>query len=103
MARMAPILAAALIAATPAGAATHPTLKAVRMQPLTVRGAGFVPRERVVVRMAQARVVVRTSRLGGFVVAFATYDRCTGGRVIAIGTSGDHALHRLPPVMCPPG
>lgn len=103
MARILGVLAAALIAAAPAGGATHATLALVRAQPLTVRGTGFAARERVVLRMAEQRVVVRTSRLGRFVAAFQTFDRCSGGRVVAAGVAGDHALLRLPPIMCPPG
>lgn len=103
MARIIGLLAAALIAAAPAASAggTHAALKLVRMQPLTVRGTGFAAHERVVLRTTQAQVVVRTSRLGSFVFDFAT-DRCSGGRVIAVGATGDHALLRLPPMMCPP-
>src|SRR5690242_5256874 len=102
MARMLVILAAALVAAAPAGGTTHPSLALLRAQPLTVRGTGFVARERVVLRTGQVRVVVRASGLGRFVAAFAAGDRCSGGRVLAVGASGDHALLRLPPVECAP-
>lgn len=102
MTRVLVILAAALLTAAPAAGTTHPSLALVRARPLTVRGTGFVARERVVVRSGQARVVVRASGLGRFVAAFAAGDRCSGGRIDAVGAAGDHALLRLPPIECAP-
>lgn len=102
MARMLVILAAALVAAAPAAGTAHPSLSLVRAQPLTVRGTGFLARERVVVRTGQVRLAVRTSTAGRFVAAFETTDRCSAVRVVAVGASGDQAVLRLPPIECPP-
>jgi len=99
MARMLVVLAAALIVAAPAAAA--PRLTLVHSQPFVVRGLGFKPHERVVVRAAARTVIVRTTSLGRFLATF-TSDRCSGGRVVAVGASGDQAVLRLPPAMCAP-
>jgi hypothetical protein len=101
MARVLVILAAALIAAAPAGAA-RTTLTLVSRHPLAVRGVGFVPRERVAVNVGTHRVVVRATTLGRVLATFSDVDRCSAGTVIAVGARGDRAVLRLPPVMCAP-
>src|SRR3954468_1648625 len=92
-------LAAALVATAPAAT---PTLALVHRQPLVVRGTHFKAHERVAVRVNAVRVVVRTSALGRFLITLGVVDRCTGGRVVATGAAGEHAVLRLPPAECAP-
>jgi hypothetical protein len=89
MARMLGILAAAIVAA-------HPSLAVMGGK---LHGAGFKAHERVVVHVGSSSVTVRTTALGRFV---APLDRCSGGRVVAVGAAGDRAVLRLPPTGCPP-
>src|SRR4051794_6452032 len=91
-------LAAALVATAPAAT---PPLALVHREPLVVRGTHFKAHERVAVRVNAVRVVVRTSALGRFFTTLGV-DRCTGGRVVATGAAGEHAVLRLPPVECAP-
>jgi hypothetical protein len=91
-------LALAALTLTAAGAATTkaPVLRVLDADPLVVRGSGFEPGERVLVR-ATGRTAplakrVRASRTGVFTVRFdALYDYCLGVNLVrAIGTrSGD--------------
>jgi len=78
------------------------SLTLVHRQPFVVRGTGFKAHERVVIREADVRVVVHTTALGRFVVSLGSVDRCTGGRVVAVGAAGDQAVLRLPPTACAP-
>lgn len=95
------ILAAALVAAAPA-AASRTALVLVSGRPLEVRGTGFVPRERVTVRVGAHRLLVRASGSGRLLATFSGVDRCSAGTIIAVGAHGDRAVLHLPPVMCAP-
>jgi hypothetical protein len=97
MARLCVLLAAAvacLILAAPATAA-RPRLAIVRAFPVTVRGTGFVARERVRVAVRTAtRTVVRSARAdaeGAFTVRFAGVHLGACGAVGATGAHGDRA------------
>jgi hypothetical protein len=97
MARPCVLLAAAvvcLILAAPASAA-RPRLAIVRAFPVTVRGTGFVARERVRVSVRTAtRTVVRSTRAnadGGFTLRFAGVRLGGCGAVGATGAHGDRA------------
>ncbi|MDF2749290.1 MAG: hypothetical protein K0T00_465 [Gaiellaceae bacterium] len=92
-------LALAALTVTAAGAAATvkvPALRVLDADPLVVRGSGFKPGERVLVR-ATGRTEplakrVRASRTGVFTVRFdALYDYCLGVNLVrATGTrSGD--------------
>jgi hypothetical protein len=88
-------LAAVTVTAAGAAATKAPALRVVDADPLVVRGSGFKPGERVLVR-ASGRTAplakrVRASRTGVFTVRFdALYDYCGVNLVRAIGTrSGD--------------
>jgi hypothetical protein len=95
------LLVAFLPAAAPAVAAP-PSLSVVARAPLVVHGAGFAARERVTLVAAGRRLSLRASRSGAFSATLPTLDRCSAGRVIAVGASGDRAALRIPPVECAP-
>jgi hypothetical protein len=102
MARMIVVLAAAVLVAAPAWAVVGPKLALVERSPLVVRGSGFVPRERVVLRGVGLRLAVRTTVRGSFAAMVGPRDRCTLGRIVAVGTTGDRVVLRLPPLECAP-
>jgi hypothetical protein len=84
------------------------TLKLQGVAPLTLRGAQFVPAERVVVsvRSGQRRSKRLTANSrGGFVVSFprVSYDRCDPLFALAVGSRGSRAGLKVPPRGCPPG
>jgi hypothetical protein len=96
------------VAAGSAGAARKPaTLRITSHDPLVVRGAHFRASERVRVTanvgLTVQRRVVAGAR-GGFTVTFdqVPVDRCTGGFVRAVGSSGTRAAVKLPQLLCPP-
>jgi hypothetical protein len=105
------LLAAVVLACTMvsslASAASRPALRAVRMDPLTVRGLEFRPHERVIVKAtvdAQTRVRrVATGPAGGFLVRFGdlSVDRCSGFVVVAVAGDRRVAL-KAPTPLCPP-
>jgi hypothetical protein len=97
MARPCVLLGAAvlcLVLAAPAAGA-RPQLAIVGASPLTVRGTGFVGRERVRVTVrTPTRMVVRSARAnanGAFTVRFAGVRLGRCGAVGAIGSHGDRA------------
>jgi hypothetical protein len=81
------------------------TLKLAGGAPLTIRGANFLPSERVRVSLSGQRSQtkqVTAGPAGGFVVRFpAAYDRCTATIVRAVGARGSLAGLKLPPLACP--
>lgn len=94
---------AAVAAAAPAVAARTPSLKIEKATPLVVRGLGFHARETVTLTAPVGRLRMRTTATGGFLASFQSgVDRCSGGRIVAIGTSGDRVVLRLPQLMCAP-
>lgn len=75
--------------------------------PVKVRGTGFVAGERVrVTAISEWRRVKRVvaTRAGGFTAGFAgaSYDRCNGLLVTAVGSEGSLARFKLPQPLCPP-
>jgi hypothetical protein len=84
-----------------------PTLNLQRGDPLTLRGAHFVPAERVAVSVRsdqrQTKRVTANDR-GVFVVSFprVTYDRCQGLSARAVGSRGSRAGLKTPQLLCPP-
>jgi hypothetical protein len=104
------LVAAVVLAGTAAGGVTKPTLKLVRVNPLTVHGSGFMRRERVRVTVVANRTFarsVRTTAAGTFTAAFGdvslSFDRCGDGWLIAArGARGDAAVLKLPQPECPP-
>jgi hypothetical protein len=97
MARPCALLAVAvacLVLAVPAVAA-RPRLAIVRASPVTVRGTGFVARERVRLTLRTAtRTVVRSTRAnasGAFTVSFAGMRLGPCGAIAAAGSRGDRA------------
>jgi hypothetical protein len=91
-----------LAAAAPAAAASRPALHLVSRVPVVVRGAGFRHHERVTVTYAGRRVRVSTTSTGRFTARFPLGDRCSSGRVIAVGHAGERAILYIPPALCPP-
>ena len=91
-----------LAIAQPALAAA-PTLSAVSLSPLKVRGVHFQPRERVTVRLRSEGVarssVVRATKAGAFAVVFRGFsaERCTVYVVTARGDLGSKASLRSKP------
>ena len=100
-----------LLAATAApGAASKAKIRFLSAQPATVRGTGFVVRERVRLTLTAPGTrrirVVRASARGSFTAGFGLlegYDRCRDElRVTAVGSRGDRAGAKLPQPQCPP-
>jgi hypothetical protein len=106
----------ALIASEPAPAArmperaeATPALRLVRVQPLTLAGKGFKPREHVRVTVARedktvARVL-EASEVGSFIVSFAELKlrRCAALLVRASGARGSRAILKSAPPACSTG
>jgi len=84
-----------LLLAAPAVAGAGPRLRIVGAAPVTVRGTGFVARERVHVTVRTAtRTVVRSARAsaaGAFTVRFAGVRLGPCAAIAARGSRGDHA------------
>ncbi len=113
MSRMRTALAAALLALTVAasagGTALRPSVRFASLQPTTIRGNGFVPRERVRVVLNASGTretrLVRASAAGAFTATFGDtfLDPCNDSAwVSAIGGHGDRAGAKLPQRLCPP-
>jgi hypothetical protein len=87
----------------------NPSVRFFNLIPVKVRGAHFVPGERVRLTLrAGAATRVRTavaSTRGSFAVSFgrlAEKDRCSGSvAVTAVGARGDRVSYRLPQMACP--
>jgi hypothetical protein len=73
--------------------------------PLALRGANFLPGERVRVTLSAERRLTRqvtAGPAGGFVLRIpSAYDRCTATIVLAVGARGSRAGLKLPPLACP--
>ena len=95
-----------LVAAADVTAATRPTLRPVASAPLTIRGRGFVPGERVTLTVSagsRRTLKVVAGSAGGFRAVFSfTRPRCTAWLVSAIGSKGSRAAYRPPPAACDP-
>jgi hypothetical protein len=97
-------LAASSGPAAPPAPSLRPTLLFGPLAPLTVRGAGFQPRERVTVTLEGGRRGVRrvvANRLGRFVTTFEiALLPCRTVTVRAVGSRGSRALRQLPRPDC---
>lgn len=109
------ILLVAFLVLVPVGAAAQETaagkakLRLMSSAPLKVKGTGFVPGERVAVRVRGMQGGVRlkgttASRSGAWVLSFPsiTYERCSGLIVNAVGNQDSRAGIKLPQPLCPP-
>jgi hypothetical protein len=104
------LLLAALVAVATAAAKAPPSLRLASMQPLSVKGRGFQPRERVRVTTVVGELrrvrVVRSTPAGAFVVTFASvpqFDPCTSSlKAYARGAGGDKASMTVGQRECPP-
>jgi hypothetical protein len=101
-------LALALLGATAIGGESRKkaTLRLSSDAPLTLRGANFLPSERVRVTVSGGELRrskhVTASRAGVFVARFdAAYDRCSGVLARAVGARGSLAVLKLPAPACP--
>ena len=99
------LVALAAIASILAGGAAKPTLRAVDLQPLTVRGAGFKQQERVKLLIALPTGAttrnVRAGVRGRFTVVLAArLDRCDSAVVQARGARGSRATLQLDALDC---
>jgi hypothetical protein len=113
MRRTAPLVTAAccLAAAAAAGAApsARPSLRLVDIDPVTLRGAGFAPGERVRLTFHGRTVTLtrsaKTTAAGTFTARFAEVtdrERCDVVlKATAAGTTGDRASARFPARACP--
>lgn len=101
---LAAVAALALLGVGPAtgSPARAPSLSLVTLAPLELRGAHFVPRERIEVTLSVGRVrrerEVRASGSGSFRVRFDPFlavDVCRGALVVtARGSEGSRAVYR---------
>jgi hypothetical protein len=101
-------LALAVLGSTAIGGESRKkaTLRLSSDAPLTLRGANFLPSERVRVTVSGGELrrtkQVTATRSGVFVVRFdAAYDRCSGYIARAVGTRGSRASVKLPLPACP--
>jgi hypothetical protein len=82
------------------------TLKLSKGIPLTLRGAHFLPNERVRVTVSSTlkrTKLVSASASGAFVVSFQqAFDRCNGLLALATGARGSRAMLKMPQLGCPP-
>ncbi|MGE5273032.1 MAG: hypothetical protein ACM3QU_04565 [Verrucomicrobiota bacterium] len=108
MRRLALLLTGAALLAPPAVASGAAVLRAVGTAPLTVRGARFLPSERVTVRVlvpGPVRVhVIRASAGGTFTTTFTAVSlrRCARYVILARGSKGSSAtLRRIFPACSP--
>jgi hypothetical protein len=103
MRRLVAIGGAALVLAGLGNAATGPSLRLASTNPFVVKGAHFRAPENVVVTLTvnrqQSTRRVRTTT-GSFTVNFGTVKlgRCSGFTVRAIGSRGDGATFKRPPL-----
>jgi hypothetical protein len=107
------VLGTLVLAIAPAGTAAdqrgeaRPSLRLVGGPSLTVRGARFVPGERVKITVTLGQRLVKEASAdgrGSFSVRFRTsFDRCSSSlRALAVGNRGSRAAVKLPELMCPP-
>jgi hypothetical protein len=101
-------LALALLGSTAIGGESRKkaTLRLSSTAPLTLRGANFLPSERVRITVTSGELrrtkQVTASRAGVFVARFdAVYDRCSGVIARAVGAQGSQASLKLPLPACP--
>jgi hypothetical protein len=94
------------VCAGAAAAAQRASLHLVAVAPLTVRGSGFVPGEKVKLLATGSRIVatvVRTGPHGGFQVRLPLgVSACSAFAVQAFGARGDRALLDRTSTACDP-
>lgn len=99
------VAAISLGASGAVGAATAPSLRVVDTSPLTVRGLGFKPNERVTLVVAAGTRMVRHTHAGSggaFMLRIgADINNCAGFSVTATGNHGSHATLKRAPGNCP--
>jgi hypothetical protein len=97
-------LAAAVVVPSASASAAAPRIVIARSAPLVVAGSHFKAGERVTVSVGPSVRQVRTTRRGSFQASFAgvAFDRCSGGRIAAVGSLGDRAVLVQSRVMCAP-
>ena len=78
----------------PSTSSARPTLKLVRIDPLTVAGRGFKRSERVIVTANGRRKVVVATVNGGFTISFRGVGSC-GAQIVARGSAGSRATASL--------
>ena len=84
----------------------RPSISVGSIPPVVVQGAGFEPRERVVVVVRATgwdRTQVVASSNGAFTVRFASLDpgACAGLSITAVGNRGSRAEYRHSRGLCP--
>jgi hypothetical protein len=72
----------------------------VGMSPLRVKGTGFVPGERVRLKMDGGGRRVRVGSGGSFIATLSGVDACDSVTVIAVGSRGSRASFNLSQVAC---
>jgi len=93
----------------PERAEAAPALRLVRVQPLTLAGKGFKPREHIRVTVARedktVTRVLEASDVGSFIVSFAELKlrRCAALFVRASGARGSRAILKSAPPACSTG
>jgi hypothetical protein len=106
MRRVPVVLCTVLVVVSFAQAADQVRLQARSLRPLTVRGTGFQPSERITLSLTASgvRTVARVNvgDSGIFVVVFrrAVVNRCDGFLLRAKGSKGSAAALRSPQLMC---
>jgi hypothetical protein len=86
------------------GVVSKPRLLVAELQPLTVRGMSFKPRERVTVTLDGGRrgvERVQANRLGRFTARFEVQvARCRTVTVRAVGSQGSRVVYQVPRPDC---
>ena len=99
------VIAALALHVASAGASVRASLVAKSMSPLTLKGSGFGPRERVRVTVTSGDGTSRAKRVrarsGGFVVTFRRADASCGVEAAAVGRRGSRASFTLSTFACP--
>src|SRR5262245_16080427 len=95
--RRALVVVSVLALAAPVSAAVGPSVKLASEHPIVVRGSGFAPRDRVVVKVSKARLALKRTVVASAKGTFSTRwarslpTECATTRVTAGGTSGRRA------------
>jgi hypothetical protein len=99
------VVSLVLLVGVPAGSAAAPRLSVLGVSPLTVRGVGFAPKERVrlTATVGHATRWSRAGSGGAFVLRFSgiAVPSCTAFSVRAFGSTGTRAIVRVPQLECP--
>jgi len=95
-----------LVLPTAVGARARPSVTVTRVIPLTVRGANFVPSERVTVAIrvfdTYRKKIVIAGRHGGFLAVYRFgASRCVPIYVVARGNRGSRARTTVPATCAP--